>query len=94
MIVPCTESEKQSDWNVSFWYLFYFFLVFIFLQKVTHSEEKCYGTDIIGGLVFSVLTLDFDYVKKDRRQRKYALEDEKDVKVTYFKSFTTGWANA
>ena len=51
------------------------------LQSVTRSQEKCYGTDLIGGFVFPILTLEFDYVKKDRRQRKFAIEDEKDLKV-------------
>ena len=53
------------------------------LQAKRRSEEILTGKDIIGGLLVPVVTLEFDYVRKDMRQRKYAMEDDSFAQVLY-----------
>ncbi|XP_052804565.1 uncharacterized protein LOC128234391 [Mya arenaria] len=50
------------------------------LLTVNRREEICDGgKDQIGGLMYNVIHLTFDMVKKDARKRTYALEDENDA---------------
>ena len=51
------------------------------LQSLKKSEEVLTGRDIIGRVLLPVVTLEFDYVKKDMRQRKYAMEDDNMAQV-------------
>ena len=51
------------------------------LQSMKRSEEVLTGRDIIGRILLPVVTLEFDYVKKDMRQRKYAMEDDSFAQV-------------
>ena len=51
------------------------------LQSMKRSEETLMGRDIIGRVLLPVVTLEFDYVKKDMRQRKYAMEDDSMAQV-------------
>lgn len=43
----------------------------------------CRGKDIEAGHVFSVLTMDFDYTRKDLRQRRYAMESREEAEVRF-----------
>ncbi|KAH3730838.1 hypothetical protein DPMN_056836 [Dreissena polymorpha] len=49
------------------------------LLNVIQTEEICHGSDIMSGLQFYVLRLKFDYVRKDFRERAYAMEDSTDA---------------
>ena len=51
------------------------------LQSKKLTEEPLSGRDIIGRVLMPVVTLDFDYIRKDMRQRKYAMEDDDFAKV-------------
>ncbi|KAL4228720.1 protein kinase binding [Mactra antiquata] len=51
-----------------------------YLQSIRSNEETCYSRNIIDGCVFTVLTLQFDYTRKDLRQRRYAMESKQEAK--------------